>query len=209
MRALDVVGSDVDNFECPRCGAHDRERHLLLYMERTGLLAELAGKVIVHFAPEARLSKRIEQAGPSRYTKCDLFPSGAEVQREDLLAMSFADSSVDLLIANHVLEHVPDDQQAIREVARVLRPGGHAILQTPFSAMLAKTWEDEGIVSAEARNEAYGQEDHVRLFGRDIFSRFEQAGLHSRVQSHAELLADVDPFELGVNPREPFFLYQR
>ena len=64
MAALDVVGSDPDHFECPRCGAHDRERHLLMYLEATGLLAGMRGKSILHFAPEKRLTPRIQTVGP-------------------------------------------------------------------------------------------------------------------------------------------------
>ena len=62
MRSLGVVGSDPDHFECPRCGAHDRERHLLLYIRATGLFDKLHGMRVLHFAPERRLWPRIAAA---------------------------------------------------------------------------------------------------------------------------------------------------
>jgi SAM-dependent methyltransferase len=209
MVALQVVGSDVDHFECPRCGSHDRERHLLMYLQATGMLAGMRGKAVLHFAPEKRLSLRIAGAGPSRYIRCDLFPAAPDVERVDMLAMSFADGSFDVVNANHVLEHVSDDAVAIDEICRVLKPGGHAILQTPYSRVLLHTWQDDGIDKAEARLQAYGQGDHVRLFGRDIFERFAGHDLESRVLKHEELLADVDAAETGVNPAEPFFLFRK
>ncbi|MFT3896971.1 MAG: methyltransferase domain-containing protein [Thermomonas sp.] len=209
MAALDGIGSDVEHFECPRCGAHDRERHLLLYMRASGIFDRIRGARVLHFAPERRLSPRIAAALPAEYVRCDLYPSGPDVRKIDIEAMPFADGAFDLAIANHVLEHVDDERKALGEVARVLAPGGFAILQTPYSAMLHGTWRDPGIDTPEARLQAYGQEDHVRLFGRDIFERFAATGFESHVRAHADLLGDVDPDKAGVNPREPFFLFRK
>lgn len=208
MSVLDVIGSNIGNFECPRCGAHDRERHALMYLEASGFMKSLPTMRIVHFAPEPRLAQRIARLKPVQYIKCDLYPAAADVEQVDMEAMPFANSSFDLLIANHVLEHVNDDLRALSEIARVLKPGGSAVLQTPYSPVLQHTWSDPGILSESARLHAYGQEDHVRLFGRDIFDRFASCGLRPCVARHEELL-DCDPRETGVNPREPFFLFRR
>lgn len=209
MRALQVVGSDIDNFECPRCGAHDRERHALMYLEASGLRSSIPDMRILHFAPERQLAKYIAGLNPSQYVKADLFPTGAGIERVDIEDMPFPDGSFDLLIANHVLEHVDDDAKATGEIHRVLAPGGIAILQTPYSQMLKRTWSDPGIVGDAARLHAYGQEDHVRLFGRDIFERFAASGLRPLIATHAGLLPDRDAAILGVNAQEPFFLFHR
>jgi SAM-dependent methyltransferase len=209
MRALAMVGSDADHFECPRCGAHDRERHLLMYLRASGVLGDLQGKAVLHFAPEKRLSRFIAAAAPSRHVQADLLPNSPEVQRVDMLAMPFGDGTFDCVIANHVLEHVGDVDRALGEIHRVLCPRGHAILQTPYSSKLHRTWEDAGIDTPAARLQAYGQEDHVRLFGRDIFERIAAAGFEPGVRQHRELLGDVDPIRAGVNPDEPLFLFRR
>lgn len=209
MRAVAMVGSDPDHFECPRCGAHDRERHLLMYLRATGVLEDLHGKAVLHFAPERRLSRFIAAAGLSRLVQADLFPDSPEVQRVDMLAMPFEDGSFDCVIANHVLEHVGDIELALFEIHRVLRPHGYAILQTPYSSKLHHSWEDAGIDTNAARLQAYGQEDHVRLFGRDIFERIAAAGFEPQTRQHHDLLGDVDPERGGVNPDEPFFLFRR
>lgn len=209
MRAVETVGSDAEHFECPRCGAHDRERHLLMYLRASGVLDGLRGKAVLHFAPEKRLSGSIAAAGPSRHVRADLFPNSPDVQRVDMLAMPFDNGTFDCVIANHVLEHVGDLGRALGEIRRVLRPGGHAILQTPYSSKLHRMWEDAGIDTPAARLQAYGQEDHVRLFGRDIFDRIVAAGFESLVRQHADLLSNVDPARTGVNPAEPFFLFKR
>ena len=147
MRSLDVVGSDVDHHECPRCGAHDRERHVMLYMQASGLMSRLAGLRILHFAPEKRLGRVIAAQSPAAYEQCDLYPTRAAIRKMDIQDMPFEDEVFDLVLANHVLEHVDDDKRAVREIFRVLAKGGHAILQTPYSRVLHQTWEDPGTVS--------------------------------------------------------------
>lgn len=208
-RALDIVGSDLDHFECPNCGAHDRERHLAQFLRASGLLTRLTGRRIVHFAPERAIVALLAARQPADYRKCDLHPASPQIDAVDITRMPFGDASVDLLVANHVLEHVEDDSRALAEIVRVLAPGGHAILQTPYSNVLLRTWEDPGIVEPYARLQAYGQEDHVRLYGRDIFERFAASGLEACVVTHDQLLPDVDAGSSGVNRREPFFLFRR
>jgi len=209
MVTLDIIGSDIKNFGCPRCGCHDRERHLLLYLEAFGLLDRFEGAAILHFAPERRLSRIIQSKGPGRFVKGDLYPASNDIETIDMLAIDYPAESFDFVIANHVLEHVDDDLVALSELRRVLKAGAYAILQTPYSNKLTQTFSDPGIDSNSARYQAYGQEDHVRLYGRDIFARIESAGFKSRVATHEEKLAEIDPVKFGVNKKEPFFLFER
>ena len=208
MRIFHVVGSDLDHYLCPICGCHDRERHLLLYLRQLGLLEKLHGSSVLHFAPEGLLTGFIGKAEPARYELADLFPSRPGIQRIDLLAIPYAAGTFDWVIANHVLEHVSDDARALMEVRRVLKKGGHAILQTPYSALLASTLCDPGICSDDCRLQIYGQEDHVRLYGRDVFARIASAGFVSHVAEHAHALPDIDPARHGINAEEPFFLFE-
>jgi len=209
MGTLDMIGSDIEHFECPWCGCHDRERHLLMFMRAKAILAGLRGKRVLHFAPERHMSRFIAEAGPAQHIRCDLYPSSPDIACVDMLNIPYKEGSFDLVIANHVLEHVTDDLRALSEIGRVLDPGGLAILQTPYSARLLRTWSDAGIDTAEARFQAYGQEDHLRLYGRDVFTRFASTGLVANVGTHEQLLPDQDPRRLGVNVREPFMLFQR
>lgn len=209
VRSLKIVGSDVENFECPSCGCHDRERHLLMYLRASGLLQKMKGSQILHLAPERHLQCFVEAAVPNAYVLGDLCPSRPGIERIDLQDVRYPDDHFDFVIANHVLEHVQDDGKALAEIARVLRPGGHAILQTPFSPVLIRTFEDAGIDTAHGCLEAFGQEDHRRLYGRDIVARFASHGLMPRVQSHASLLGGVDPQRHGLNAEEPFLLFQK
>jgi SAM-dependent methyltransferase len=178
-------------------------------MTACGILPDLRRKSVLHFAPEKRLSARLIAANPAQYIKCDLFPQTEDVRKVDILKTPFDGDSFDLVIANHVMEHVEDDGLALSEVRRVLKPGGYAILQTPFVSRLFHTWSDPGIDGDEARLQAYGQEDHVRLYGRDIFDRFEQSGLKAEVKLHRNVLGDFNGQIFGVNEDEPFFLFNK
>jgi len=141
---------------------------------------------------------------PSEYVMADLSPAEPTIVRMDICAIPFENSYFDTVIANHVLEHVVDDAKAISEITRVLRPRGHAILQTPFSRKLSTTLEIDAIASPTARLQLYGQEDHVRLFGADLVSRIEANGLTSRVEQHADILPDIEVERYGVNPTLAF-----
>ncbi|MGH7238757.1 MAG: class I SAM-dependent methyltransferase [Candidatus Saccharimonadales bacterium] len=209
MGTLDMIGSDIRNFECPYCGSHDRERHLFLYMQAMKLLEGMRNKSVLHVAPEKVLSGHIANAKPLHYVRCDLYPQTIGIMRIDILQMEFDSESFDVIIANHVLEHVADDTRALHEIRRVLKKDGYAILQTPYSQKLQNTWQDSGITDKQARFQAYGQEDHVRLYGSDIFNRFASAGFKPDIRTHSALLPDIDAHLFGVNPREPMFLFYR
>lgn len=209
MVALDVVGSDVDNYFCPRCRASDRERHLHLYLQRLGIVERFSGARVLHVAPEPKLSQLIEASRPRQYVRCDISPSSPGIVQVDIEATAFDDSAFDVVIANHVLEHVDDDRRALAEIRRVLAPSGLALLQTPFSPKLAHTWEDPGIDTDRARLEAYGQENHVRLYGADIFDRFAAAGFEAEIVDHREALPDIDAEFHGVSEKEPLFMFER
>jgi predicted SAM-dependent methyltransferase len=169
----------------------------------------IEGASVLHFAPERVLAARISKARPVRYVKADLLPAAKGIVREDISKLSFGDCTFGVVIANHVLEHVADDHAAMKEIFRVLEPGGLAVLQTPYSDKLTDTFEDESIRDEEARLQAYGQEDHVRLYGRDLFSRLRSAGFVSKVLDHDAALKDYDESLYGVNRREPFMCMER
>ncbi len=212
LREKDVIGSDAANFECPACGCHDRERHLLLYLKASGLMAALTSARVLHFAPERRLQAIIAAVRPAEYVLADLYPAHPGIRRVDMLDMldiDFPDGHFDFVIANHVLKHVADDVRALGEIRRVLRPGGRAILQTPYSAALPAKFEDPAIRTESARLRASGQEDHVRLYGADLALFIAGQGFVDRSAGHAALLPGVDARAAGVNAREPFLLFQR
>ncbi len=162
------------NVRCPRCGAMERHRLLSLYLEANPGLLE-GSLDVLHVAPEPSLRRRLRQMDNLRYLSGDLCSPEADLAF-DLQAMPFADSSFDVVLCNHVLEHVDDDRRAMREIHRVLRPGGWALLMCPIGRDRELTLEDAAARTPAQRLSRFGQEDHVRLYGDDYFERLREAG---------------------------------
>jgi SAM-dependent methyltransferase len=136
------------------------------------------------------------------YLNADL--GGQAMARIDLTDTGLPDGSRTLIWCSHVLEHIPDDGKALSEMRRVLAPGGLVVLQVPIGG--EHTLEDPCIATAEARLEAYLQEDHVRLYGRDIVERIEAAGFECETLSGADLSPDEQTLYAVTHPvfREVF-----
>jgi SAM-dependent methyltransferase len=180
------------NAQCPSCGSLERQRVLWLFLQRqTKLLNEPAR--VLHFAPEPFLSTHLRRIHGSRYVSGDLDGSLA-METIDITDINRPSGVFDAVIVSHVLEHVPSDVQAMREIKRVLAPGGMAILQHPIDFDRESTFEDFSVVNPEERKRLFGQVDHVRLYGRDFDDRLAESGLSiehftiTRIASEAELL---------------------
>ncbi len=209
LKRVQSVGSNVERFACPHCSSNDRERHLRLFLVRLAIMDRARGGAVLHMAPEQQLQAYVASHDLGSYVKGDISPSTEGMQQIDLQQIPYPDETFDMLICNHILEHVDDAAAALREIHRVLKRGGRAICQTPYAPRLTHTFEDPLLQSTDDRLFFYGQEDHVRLFGSDIEQYFTAAGFIGRLVPHSEILPDVDPERLGVNEREPFFDFVR
>ena len=158
---------------CWRCGSQERHRaQWLLLCERPNLLAE--ARALLHFAPEHCLRTRLSEA-VGRYVTADLDPAGVDLAL-DLTALDLPDGAFDAVICSHVLEHVDDDAAAMRELRRVTAPGGWCLVLVPLDPTRAGTYEDPSITEPGAREAAFLQADHLRLYGRDAADRLAAAG---------------------------------
>jgi SAM-dependent methyltransferase len=159
---------------CPRCNSNARERLIYLYIrERTTVLSDRL--TLLHVAPEPQLQKILARIPSLRYVTSDLEAPNTML-RADLMELPLPDSVFDALICSHVLEHVADDRKGMRELLRVLKPGGWAILQVPIALALERTYENPAITDEQGRIREFGQRDHVRLHGLDYFDRLKAAG---------------------------------
>jgi SAM-dependent methyltransferase len=174
------------NALCWRCGSHERHRALWLYLQRHPQLLGDAGSLL-HFAPEWCLQQRLQRVPGLRYVTTDLDPGKGELEL-DITALALADASFGAIICSHVLEHVPDDAAAMRELHRVLRPGGWAIVMVPLDTGRASTYEDPAVVTPGQRELAYWQDDHVRLYAPDIVGRLSAAGFTVSIERVAAQL---------------------
>ncbi|HYF50255.1 MAG TPA: methyltransferase domain-containing protein [Planctomycetota bacterium] len=147
---------------------------------------------------------RLQQFLGSGYVSADLMSSLAMLKL-DITALPFGRHSFDVILCSHVLEHVVEDAQAMREMVRVLKPGGYALLMVPITA--DATIEDRSATSPEERLRLFGQADHVRRYGRDFTSRLQKAGFEVETVRVAGVFSTDEALKMGLHPpdRELYF----
>jgi len=152
---------------------------------------------MLHIAPELCFMKRFKKLSNLDYTTGDLESPWADVKM-DIHQIPFDDDSFDVCFCNHVLEHVDDDILAMKEIYRILKPGGWAILNVPVYSAMEKTYEDPAIIDPTEREKAYGQDDHQRKYGRDYILRLESAGFNAEQISYYNEFSKEEVFKFGL-----------
>jgi len=199
-----ISGGYRPNCICPFCGSSDRSRHVYLYLKnKTNIFHEKVK--ILHVAPELELKKAFLSNPKINYVSVDIEPNLAMIQM-DITNIQFEDNEFDVIICNHVLEHIPNDRKAISELFRVMRKGGFAILQIPISFSIEKTLEDPTADTPELREKTFGQQDHVRIYGRDYLKRLSDAGFLVKLYSFAEENGSSEAQKLGLITDEKVFI---
>lgn len=190
-------GKQRPNVLSPSTLSLERHRLLWLYLKNeTDFFT--SNKKVLHFAPEQAFYKRFRLLKNLDYTTTDLLSPLADV-KADICNLPFKDNSYDVILCNHVLEHIPDDTKAMQELYRVLKPNGMAILQIPQDLNRAKTFEDNTITDKKERAEIFGQYDHVRIYGRDYFDKLRSIGFKvDEVDYTAQLSSEeIDKYRLA------------
>ena len=204
LHQYQIIGGGKRKCTCYQCGAYDREKLVYLFLRDNLKIFDKASKSkILHIAPEKKLSDKIRSCSFLEHICGDLFCEGypSYVHEMNILNLIFEDSTFDIIICNHVLEHIEDDKKAMAELYRVLKPGGTAILQVPISKCLDKTFEDLTIVTPIERERIFGQKDHLRIYGMDYKDRLESVGFVVKVENISK-----ENQKYGLNPDEDLFV---
>jgi len=187
---------------CPGCGSLERHRTSWLYLKRETDLFRKPARLL-HFAPEPFFVERIQRYVTIDHVKASFDPErpteGVDIQR-----LPYPDAHFDVIYCSHVLEHVPDDRLALRELARVLKPDGVAMVLVPVRNE-ARTYEDPSIVSPEDRAKHFGQWDHLRWYGRDFPERVLEAQLSCETVYYSDRFSPIEEKLYGLRP-EPFYI---
>ena len=166
----------LPNDICAFCESRPRQRFLWLYLKER----IQPGEVVLHFAPEPCLQRLLRQRVDVDYLSADITSAFADVlvdlNAPDEFRAKLCGRAYSKIILSHVLEHVPDDAMALRLLKELLATDGALLIQIPRDWRQAETYEDWSITSAAGRLQAFGQEDHVRVYGRDFTRRLADAG---------------------------------
>lgn len=198
------------NALCPECGSLERHRLVWRYIETNTDLLKKHVKLL-HVAPEKLFYKIFSTCKNIEYVPCAKFGEGYEdkypegTQNIDITDILLPDNSFDAIICSHVLEHIPDDHRAMKELYRVLKPGGWAILQVPLDASRDATYEDSNITDPKDREIAFGQYDHVRIYGNDYEKRLADAGFQAKREKFGFQYSREELFKYGIIPEDIFF----
>lgn len=181
---------------CPKCLSLERHRLLWHYLMNNDSERERIKNLptILHIAPEVCLMrefKRIYLSAPQNYITADLESPLADMHF-DVQQIPMADSSVDIIICNHLLEHVESDYKALTEMYRIMRSGGMGVMLAPIDYTLETTFEDDTITDPKQRAEVFGQYDHRRIYGKDYLERLRAAGFEAFEIDYAAEFSDSD-----------------
>lgn len=193
-------GKQRENALSPGTLSLERHRQMWLYLQNETDFFTKNYKVL-HIAPEQEFLRKFKKQKNLDYTSADLFSPIVDV-KADILDLPFDDNSFDILICNHVLEHIIDDNKAMSELYRVMRPNGWGIVQVPMKNSLEKTYEDFSITDPKERQQHFGQYDHVRWYGMDYFDRLKKVGFEVDINYYSQQFSDEEQRRFGLNKNE-------
>lgn len=193
-------GKQRENALSPGTLSLERHRQMWLYLQNETNFFSQNHKVL-HIAPEQEFLRKFKKMKNLEYTSADLFSPIVDV-KADILDLPFEDNSFDVVICNHVLEHIEDDKKAMSELYRVMKKGGWGILQVPMKISLQKTYEDFSIKDPKERQKHFGQYDHVRWYGMDYFERLNSVGFVSQANFYSKKFNDAEIKRFGLNKNE-------
>jgi len=187
-----------EDAKCDSCGSLERHRLIWLYIKKYTDLLNTKDKKMLHIAPERIFQYLFSQYLKKNYLSADLHNPRAMIKM-DITDIQFPNESFNYIYCSHVLEHVIDDRKAMRELLRVLKNDGWAILLVPIQTN-GKTFEDFSIVTKEERLKTYGHPEHVRNYGRDYTDRLTESGFNVQIIAPNDFLSDSDIKLYGLTP---------
>lgn len=202
------------NALCINCLSLERHRLIWLYLTKeTDLFQRREKTSLLHVAPEPCFFKIFKKCKSIDYYPVDKFEEGyrypSGTKNMDITDIPKENNYFDAILCNHVFEHIPEDHKAMKEIFRVLKVGGWAILQVPIDYDLKITVEDATITSPQAREQAFGQFDHVRQYGLDYKDRLTKAGFKVSPIPYSESFSKKDKFKYGLPNYRNIYLCQK
>jgi SAM-dependent methyltransferase len=199
---------NLEYYSCSRCGASDRDRLYALYFKK--VLSESTESLsLLDIAPADALTRYLKSRTELRVRTADLFMNNVDDKIDITNMDTYRDEQFDMFICSHVLEHVPDDLAAMRELHRVLRKGGWGIAMVPINLGLNEIHEDPSITDQGTRWKYFGQNDHVRMYSKSGFvERLKSVGLQVE-QRGASYFGDAVFAEHGIHPRSVLYVVRK
>ncbi len=195
------------NALCPKCLSLERHRLIWIYLlNKTDFFTKSLR--VLHIAPEQCFEERFRKMKNLDYITADLGSPLADYKC-DVQNLPFKENEFDVVVCNHVLEHVDDDFKAMSEILRVMKPGAFAILLVPLDFTREKTFEDPSIVSPRERKKHFLQYDHKRLYGLDYPERLKKTGFLITEDNYLDELDDELRKRFSLSEKEMMYGYKK
>jgi SAM-dependent methyltransferase len=191
---------------CPVCGSLERHRLLWIFLQQRTDFFQGRPRRMLHVGPEPLFERVFRRLPNLDYVSADLDSPYARLKM-DIQRIQFPDACFDVVQCSHVLEHVEDDRKAMRELRRVLKPEGWALLLVPITA--EATIEDLSIRDPARREQVFGKSDHVRRYGRDFPDRLREAGFQVESFGQNELVEPSQRARLAIGKGDRIFFCTR
>ncbi len=193
----------------PDSGAREGLRLQWLFLKHeTNLMKEKIN--LLHFGPEYCYYRIFKEMNNINYCPADNNNKkySKDIKYVDLAELNIETNTFEMIICNHVLEHIEDDKKAVMEMYRVLKPGGVAIITVPIDFKRDETYEDLSVTKPKDREREFGQWDHLRYYGLDFQQRLETAGFTVKTEHYARSFSIGDYEKYGLAD-EPIFVCKK
>ena len=196
------------NAKCAHCESLERHRAIWLYLlQKTDFFQKPAQ--VLNVAPENVFYNKFSNLPNIAYFPIDKYPEKITNRKKifemDVADLKFCDNTFDVIICSYVLEEVTEDRKALKELHRVLKPGGWAILNSPVDKTRARTFEDFSVTDPQKRLKLFGQPNNVRLYGRDYIDRLFDAGFEVKVVDHSDTFDHNQRFKYGLKEGDEIY----
>lgn len=205
-----------ENAKCHKCGSLERHRLLWKYLNEKVDLFNTDSKIkLLHFAPERSFYNIFSKTRNIDYFPCDLSPElypfngSVKVLKVDITNIPFNDNYFDVIICNHVLEHISDDKKAMLELYRVMKKNAWGIFQVPIDYGRVLTYENINLSTPAERKKAFGQEDHLRIYGQDYTERLKSVGFKVIEDDYVKRFSKSELSRLGLISSELIYYCEK
>ena len=211
LKDIQVIGSGHrKNSLCPRCFSVDRERLVYLFFKIKHKEVFTKKLKLLHISPEASLKSLFNSLPNINYTigrnyRDNYYYRNERIQM-NLFNMHYPDNEFDIIVCNHVLEHVKDDELAMSELNRILKPGGFAILQVPYSNSISETIDDEFLILPEHKEKYFPKFEKVRIYAKDYPEKLKKANFQVYRFNPSNEKTEIDISKYAINPEEDLFV---
>jgi len=199
------------NYSCSSCGSSDRNRLYAIYFKKRFAEISESGKKykFLDIAPDKNLADWIKKHSYIEYRSVDLFMETADDKADITDLKIYNNNSFDIILCSHVLEHIVEDLKAIKEIYRILRPGGYAIIMVPILLSLKEDLYNPDWITERDRWKYYGQNDHVRMYSKEGFiSKLVNSGFKMHLYG-IDYFGEKIYQEFGINSRAVLYVAEK